>query len=232
MLHGHNQSGLGRATGTDQLTAHAIRGNRFNATDSFPQDVLQLQTYFSEENSSSKVRAIPGEGIDIPIWMLGSSTDSAHLSAALGLPYAFASHFAPAQFRTAINIYRQNFKPSARLNEPYVMACVNVIAADTDAEANKLATSLFQMFKGIVTGDRRYLQPPVEKVEPWTEYEEAIVNQMLAISFIGGPERLRTTMQQFIFEIKIDEIMISSNIYDHEAKLYSYQLFADVLKNN
>ena len=224
--------GLGRAPGTDQLTAHAIRGSRFDAANSFPQDVLQLQTYFSKENGSAKVRAIPGEGIDIPIWILGSSTDSAHLAAAFGLPYAFASHFAPAQFRTAINIYRQNFKPSARLNEPYVMSCVNVIAADTDAEANKLATSLFQMFKGIATGNRRYLQPPVEKMEPWTEYEEAIVNQMLAISFIGGPEKLRTTMQQFISETQVDEVMISSNIYDHEAKLYSYQLFSEVLKKN
>jgi luciferase family oxidoreductase group 1 len=191
-----------------------------------------LQTYFSKENGSAKVRAIPGEGIDIPIWILGSSTDSAHLAAAFGLPYAFASHFAPAQFRTAINIYRQNFKPSARLNEPYVMSCVNVIAADTDAEANKLATSLFQMFKGIATGNRRYLQPPVEKMEPWTEYEEAIVNQMLAISFIGGPEKLRTTMQQFVSETQVDEVMISSNIYDHEAKLYSYQLFSEVLKKS
>jgi len=224
--------GLGRAPGTDQLTAHAIRGGRFDSANSFPQDVLQLQTYFSKDNGSAKVRAIPGEGIDIPIWILGSSTDSAHLAAAFGLPYAFASHFAPAQFRTAINIYRQNFKPSARLNEPYVMSCVNVIAADTDAEANKLATSLFQMFKGIATGNRRYLQPPVEKMEPWTEYEEAIVNQMLAISFIGGPEKLRTTMQQFVSETQVDEVMISSNIYDHEAKLYSYQLFSEVLKKS
>jgi len=224
--------GLGRAPGTDQLTAYAIRGGRFDAANSFPQDVLQLQTFFSKENSSAKVRAIPGEGIDIPIWILGSSTDSAQLAAALGLPYAFASHFAPAQFRTAINIYRQNFKPSASLNEPYVMACVNVIAADTDAEANRLASSLFQMFKGIATGNRKYLQPPVEKMEPWTEYEEAIVNQMLAISFIGGPEKLKTTMQQFVSETQIDEVMISSNIYDHEAKLYSYQLFSEVLKNS
>ena len=224
--------GLGRAPGTDQLTAYAIRGGRFDAANSFPQDVLQLQTYFSKENGLAKVRAIPGEGIDIPIWILGSSTDSAHLAAAFGLPYAFASHFAPAQFRTAINIYRQNFKPSARLNKPYVMACVNVIAADTDAEANKLATSLFQMFKGIATGDRKYLQPPVEKMEAWTEYEEAIVNQMLAISFIGGPEKLKTTMRQFISDTEIDEVMISSNIFDHEAKLYSYQLFSEVLKNN
>ena len=224
--------GLGRAPGTDPVTAHAIRGSRLDAANNFPQDVLQLQTYFSRENASAKVRAIPGEGIDIPIWILGSSTDSAHLAAALGLPYAFASHFAPAHFRAAINIYRHNFKPSESLHEPYVMACVNVIAADTDTEATKLATSLFQMFKGIATGNRQYLQPPMEKMEPWTEYEEAIVNQMLAISFIGGPEKIRTTMQEFVSETQIDEVMISSNIFDHEAKLYSVQLFSEILNNN
>jgi luciferase family oxidoreductase group 1 len=224
--------GLGRAPGTDQLTAHAIRGSRFNAMTDFPQDVLQLQTYFSKENSSARVRAIPGEGADIPIWILGSSTDSAHLAAGLGLPYAFASHFAPAQFNAAITIYRQNFKPSAHLKEPYVMACVNVIAADTDSEANKLATSLFQMFKGIATGDRRYLQPPVEKMEAWTEYEEAVVNQMLSLSFIGGPETIKRNFQQFLNDTQIDEVMISTNIYDHKAKLHSYEVFAEILKNN
>ena len=224
--------GLGRAPGTDQLTAYAIRGGRFNAVNDFPEDIQQLQTYLSKENSSAKVRAIPGEGAEIPIWILGSSTDSAHLAALLGLPYAFASHFAPAQFTAAINIYRQNFKPSVHLQEPYVMACVNVIAADTDAEANKLATSLFQMFKGIATGNRKYLQPPVEEMEEWTEYEQALVNQMLAISFIGGPERIKSTMLQFLIDTQIDEVMVSSNIYDHKAKLHSYKLLAELLKSN
>jgi luciferase family oxidoreductase group 1 len=224
--------GLGRAPGTDQLTAYAIRGSRFNAANDFRQDIEQLQTYFSPENSSAKVRAIPGEGADIPLWILGSSTDSAYLAAELGLPYAFASHFAPAQFSAAINLYRQNFKPSVHLKEPYVMACVNVIAADTDAEANFLATSLFQMFKGIATGNRQYLQPPVHQMEEWTEYEEALVNQMLAISFIGGPEKIKTTMQQFLRDTQIDEIMVSSGIYDHKAKLHSYKLLAEVLKTS
>ncbi|RZL19149.1 MAG: LLM class flavin-dependent oxidoreductase, partial [Pedobacter sp.] len=123
--------GLGRAPGTDQVTAMAIRGERFNGANDFPKDVLKLKQYFSADNAKSSVRAIPGEGLDIPIWILGSSTDSAHLAAALGLPYAFASHFAPAQFLTAIDIYRKEFKPSAQLAEPYVLACVNVVAADT-----------------------------------------------------------------------------------------------------
>ncbi|MEO5909051.1 MAG: LLM class flavin-dependent oxidoreductase, partial [Ginsengibacter sp.] len=134
--------GLGRAPGTDQLTAMALRGDFFNNANEFPQNVMKLQTYFSKENSSAKVRAIPGEGLDVPIWILGSSTDSAQLAGVLGLPYAFASHFAPAQFFAAIDLYRKTFRPSKNLDKPYVLSCVNVIAADTDAEAEKLATSL------------------------------------------------------------------------------------------
>ncbi|MGN6540475.1 MAG: LLM class flavin-dependent oxidoreductase, partial [Ginsengibacter sp.] len=140
--------GLGRAPGTDQLTAMALRGDFFNNANEFPQNVLRLQNYLSKENSNAKVRAIPGEGLDIPIWILGSSTDSAQLAAVLGLPYAFASHFAPGQFFEAIDLYRRLFRPSKHLEKPYVMGCVNVIAADTDAEANLLATSLYQMFLG------------------------------------------------------------------------------------
>lgn len=222
--------GLGRAPGTDQLTAMAIRGERFNAAQDFPQDVLKLQAYFSADNSSSRVRAIPGEGLDVPLWILGSSTDSARLAAAMGLPYAFASHFAPAQFLTAINIYRQNFKPSAHLASPYVLACVNVVAADTDEEARRLATSLQQMFTGVITGKIRLLQPPVDNIdEIWSDYEAEAVSQMLACSFVGGPDKIRTEMQQFLDQTQIDEVMITSNIYDQEARLYSYQLFADIL---
>ncbi len=223
--------GLGRAPGTDQVTAMAIRGERMNAVNSFPQDVLKLQAYFSEENSTSSVRAIPGEGLDIPIWILGSSTDSARLAAALGLPYAFASHFAPAQFLTAINIYRQNFKPSDHLKEPYVLACVNVVAADTDAEANKLATSLYQLFRGIVTGKRSLLQPPVETMEGiWTPYEEEQAEQMLACTFTGNKETLSNDLQQFLDQTQVDELMTTSHIFDHQARLKSYQLLSEVFK--
>lgn len=223
--------GLGRAPGTDQVTAMAIRGERMNAANSFPQDVLKLQAYFSEENSTSSVRAIPGEGLDIPIWILGSSTDSARLAAALGLPYAFASHFAPAQFLTAINIYRQNFKPSDHLKEPYVLACVNVVAADTDAEANKLATSLYQLFRGIVTGKRSLLQPPVETMEGiWTAYEEEQAGQMLACTFTGNKETLSNDLQQFLDQTQVDELMTTSHIFDHQARLKSYQLLSEVFK--
>ncbi|HWW38139.1 LLM class flavin-dependent oxidoreductase [Pedobacter sp.] len=222
--------GLGRAPGTDQLTAMAIRGERFNAANSFPQDVLKLQAYFSSENSTSSVRAIPGEGLDIPIWILGSSTDSARLAAALGLPYAFASHFAPAQFLTAINLYRQNFKPSEHLKEPYVLACVNVIAADTDAEANKLATSLYQLFRGIVTGKRRLLQPPVESMDDiWTDYEEEQASQMLACTFTGSKETIANDLQQFLDQTQVDEIMATAHIFDHQARLRSYGLLAEAM---
>ena len=223
--------GLGRAPGTDQVTAMAIRGERFNAANSFPQDVLKLQAYFSSENNKSSVRAIPGEGLDIPLWILGSSTDSARLAAALGLPYAFASHFAPAQFMTAINIYRQNFKPSDHLKEPYVLSCVNVVAADTDAEANRLVTSLYQLFMGIVTGKRRLLQPPVDNMDDiWDVYEEEQANQMLACTFVGSKATLQQELQEFLDQTGVDEIMATSHIFEHSARLRSYELLAEVFK--
>lgn len=224
--------GLGRAPGTDQLTAMELRGSRFNAANDFPNDVLKLQTFFSKENSDAKVRAIPGEGQDIPIWILGSSTDSAQLAAYFGLPYAFATHFAPAQFFAAMKIYRENFRPSQFLKKPYLMACVNVIAADSDEEANILATSLYQMFIGIITGQRKRLQPPVKNMnEIWTDYEKEAANQMLAFSFIGGPEKIKNDVSAFLTQTGINEIMIISNIYDQKAKLHSYELFADVMNN-
>jgi len=223
--------GLGRAPGTDQLTAMAIRGQNFGAEHNFPQDIQQLQQFFSAENSTSNVRAIPGEGLHIPIWVLGSSTDSARVAAAMGLPYAFASHFAPAYFLEAIRLYRQNFQPSAQLKTPYVMACVNVVAADTDAEANKLSTSVKQLFLGIVTGKRKKLQPPVDDMDDvWNEAAEAAVMQMLAYSFIGGPEKIKKNLQLFAEQTQVNEIMATSHIYDHQAKLHSYKLFSEAMQ--
>jgi luciferase family oxidoreductase group 1 len=222
--------GLGRAPGTDQVTAMAIRGENMSAPNHFPQDVQQLQKLFSAGNANGKIRANPGEGLDIPIWILGSSTDSAHLAAALGLPYAFASHFAPTYFTEAINIYRKNFKPSAQLSAPYIMACVNVVAADTDVEAKHLFTSLQQFFMGVITGKRALLQPPVDSMDTiWNPYEAEAVNQMLAYAFIGGPETIRQEMQEFIAETQIDEVIVTSHIWDHQAKLKSYRLFAEAL---
>lgn len=223
--------GLGRAPGTDQLTSMEIRGERFAAPHNFPQDVLKLQRYLSNANSHSKVRAIPGEGTEVPIWILGSSTESAHLAASYGLPYAFASHFAPTYFLEALQIYKRNFRPSAVLKEPYVMSCVNVIAAPTDEEAEYLSTSLKQLFMGIVTGKRRLLQPPVAHMdEIWDPMEEQSVNQMLAVAFIGGPATLTAQMRSFLAQTEVDEVMVTSHIYNHEARLRSYEIFAEALK--
>lgn len=223
--------GLGRAPGTDQVTAMAIRGENFQASHYFPEDVQSLQNFFSADNYDAKVRAIPGEGIDIPIWILGSSTDSARLAAAKGLPYAFASHFAPAYFLEAIELYRRNFKPSEHLKEPYVMACVNVVMADTDEEAEYISTSVKQLFMGIVTGKRKPLQPPVYDMSTvWNDIEKEAVMQMLAYSFVGGPEKIKRDMEDFVKKTGIDEVMATSHIYDHKARLKSYQLLAEVLK--
>ncbi len=225
--------GLGRAPGTDQPTAMAIRGEqRMIAAQNFPQDVLKLQEYFSLDNSRSSVRAIPGEGLDIPLWILGSSTDSARLAAALGLPYAFASHFAPAQFLTAINLYRQLFKPSEALATPYVMACINVVAADSDAEAERISTSLYRLFKGIITGKRELLQAPVNSIEEvLNEYEMEQVNQMLACTFVGSKATVSEDLKEFIKQTQVDEIMVSAHIYDHQAKLRSYEIVSDIFKS-
>ncbi|MFT3678721.1 MAG: LLM class flavin-dependent oxidoreductase [Ferruginibacter sp.] len=224
--------GLGRAPGTDQLTALEIRGANFGAEHNFPKDIQKLQTFFSADNSDSKVRAVPGEGLDIPIWILGSSTESAMVAASMGLPYAFACHFAPAQFTAAIELYREHFRPSEKLKSPYIMACVNVVAADTDAAANKLATSVQQLFVGVVSGRRKLLQPPVDDMSSiWTEAEAYQVKQMLAYSFIGSREKLKTNMQLFLETTQVNEIMATAHIFDQEARLYSYQCFAEVMQH-
>jgi luciferase family oxidoreductase group 1 len=222
--------GLGRAPGTDQVTAMAIRGQNMNAAFHFPKDVETLQSYFSDEDYQGEVRAVPGEGLDIPIWILGSSTDSARLAAAKGLPYAFASHFAPTYFKEAIAIYRDNFKPSAQLGRPYIMACVNVVAADTDEEAEYLSTSVKQMFRGIVTGKRQPLLPPVESmVGVWSYLEQAAVMEMLAYSFIGSKEKIHAKLSEFVRENGVDEIMATTHIYDHQARLKSLRLLAEAM---
>ena len=224
--------GLGRAPGTDPVTAVAIRGQRMAGGNDFLQDILELGTYFSEENRTGKVRAIPCEGLDIPIWILGSSTESARLAGLLGLPYAFASHFAPAQFLSAINLYRESFKTAKHVHQPYVIACVNVIAADTDARAKRLATSMQQLFLGIVTGKRNLMQPPIDSMEGiWSEYEEASVSQMLSCSFIGGPEKIREEINRFADHTHLDELMLSSPIYDHRDRLRSYKIFSEIMNS-
>lgn len=225
--------GLGRAPGTDQLTSIAIRGNNFGAEHNFPMDIQQLQQFFSAENSNGKIRAIPGEGLDIPIWVLGSSTDSARVAAAMGLPYAFASHFAPTYFLEAIDIYRKNFKPSVYCKEPYVMACVNVVAADTDQEAARLATSVQQLFLGVITGKRRLLQPPTDVMDDiWSEQEAMAVQQMLTYTFIGSQSTITAKLRSFVKQTGVNEIMATSHIYEHVDRKKSYQIFSSAVRKN
>jgi luciferase family oxidoreductase group 1 len=218
--------GLGRAPGTDQLTIQALRRDRYAAME-FPQNVKELQTYFSVENRTASVRAFPGEGLDIPIWILGSSTDSAYLAASMGLPYAFASHFAPAHLHAALRIYHENFVPSDHLSAPYTMACVNVIAADTNEEAQRLGTSIKEQFLGILTGKRELLQAPNPDKE-WDPLEEAALEQMIAYTFVGGPEKVKAELQAFIDKTQVDELMIASAIYDHEARVKSYEILKSI----
>ncbi|MDT3401351.1 LLM class flavin-dependent oxidoreductase [Mucilaginibacter terrae] len=224
--------GLGRAPGTDQLTAFAIRGENFRVEQDFPGDIRRLQQFFSSENSTSKVRAIPGEGLDIPLWILGSSPESAFVAAELGLPYAFASHFAPAHFMSAIALYREHFKPSGRLKEPYVLACVNVIAAASDQEADRLFTSLQQFFLGIVSDKRKPLQPPVDSMDGlWKYHERVATERMLAYSFVGSPEKLRSELSAFLQQSQVNEVMATSHVFDHQARLDSYRIFAETVKS-
>ncbi|GGG42764.1 LLM class flavin-dependent oxidoreductase [Hymenobacter glacieicola] len=221
--------GLGRAPGTDQLTAQALRRDQHTAANDFPRNVQELQTYLSAENRGSRVRAVPGEGLDIPMWLLGSSTYSAQLAALLGLPFAFASHFAPTYLHEALGLYRRNFRPSDQLSEPYAMACVNVIAADTDEEAERLATSFYVFALGIIRGTTLPLQPPLDTMEGyWTDYEEAAVRQMMTYVFIGGPSTIARQLEAFVAQTQVAELMVVSHIYDHAARLRSYEILAEL----
>jgi luciferase family oxidoreductase group 1 len=217
--------GLGRAPGTDQPTAEAIRKDFFEQAQRFPQNVSKLQEYFSSENETGKVRAFPAEGLKVPIWILGSSMDSAALAAAYGLPYAFAGHFAPKLMIQAFEFYRGNFQPSEYLDKPKTMACLNIIAADTNEEAELLSTSLYQMFLNLIRNDRKGLQPPVPSLDDiMNEAERFHVNQMTAGTFTGNKEQLKTDLKKFIDYARIDELMVTSPIFDHQAKLKSIQI--------
>lgn len=226
--------GLGRAPGTDQITALALRRNLEGAGEDFAQNLRELRTYLSSDNAGSRVRAIPGEGLDIPIWLLGSSTYSAQLAGMLGLPFAFASHFAPNLLHTAIQVYRDSFRPSESLKEPYVMAGVNVIAAETDEEAGFLSTSLYTAFLNVITGKRTTLQPPVKDMRSvWNEAERYAVMQMLQYTFIGGRDTIDSKMQDFVESTGVDEIMVASQIFDHGARVRSYEIVSGLcLKKN
>lgn len=220
--------GLGRAPGSDQVTARALRRNLSSDADEFPQDVMELMDYFSSEQKRA-VRAVPGAGLHVPIWILGSSLFGAQLAAALGLPYAFASHFAPAQMMQAIALYRAKFQPSAQCEKPYVMLGFNVFAADTDDEAKFRATSMQQAFVNLRSGHPARLPPPMadylSRIGP---QERALLDQVLPCSAIGSPETVARELKAFIQRTSADELMITSQIFDHAARLRSYEITATV----
>jgi luciferase family oxidoreductase group 1 len=220
--------GLGRAPGTDQVTSHALRRSLKGDVDDFPNDVVELINYLGPRDEAARVRAIPGEGTQVPVWLLGSSTYSAQLAAMLGLPFGFASHFAPTYLKDALQIYRSRFQPSQFLQEPYALACVNVIAADSDEEAEYIATSFYQMALGMIRNQRRPMQPPIKTMDGfWSDQEKAAIQHMMHFSFIGSGEKVKNELSAFLNDTGVDEIMIASHIYDLEAKKRSYSLMAE-----
>jgi len=222
--------GLGRAPGTDIPTAQAIRSDFMNAAHSFPVEVGKIENYFSAGNKSSKVRVPIAEGVSVPIYILGSSTDSAHLSAKKGLPYAFASHFASTHLHSALAIYREEFQPTGVLEKPYTIAGVNVIVADTDEEAERSFTSLIKMFFGVLTGNSQPLQPPTEMTSDLKEIlRHPTVHQMLKYSFVGSKEVVKEQIRGFIEETKVDELIMVSNIFALEDRVKSAKLFAEII---
>jgi luciferase family oxidoreductase group 1 len=219
--------GLGRAPGTDQRTLRALRRNPMDA-ESFPQDVLELQAYFGDLQPGQVVQAVPGTGLKVPLWILGSSLFGAQLAAALGLPYAFASHFAPADLMPALAIYRENFRPSAQLDKPYAMVGANVIVADSDAEARRLFTSPQQAFTNLLRGARGQLLPPIDDIERyWAPHEKAQAQRMLECSFVGSSDTVRSGLGRFVADTGADEVIVAAAIYEHAARLRSYELLAE-----
>ena len=221
--------GVGRAPGTDGYTAKALGRNPMTINTQFPKQISELQTYFSSDNSSALVRAIPGEGSNIPIYMLGSSTDSAHLAAELGLPYAFAGHFAPEMMEMAFKIYHERFEPSAQLDKPYTIACVNGMAAESDQEAEKIASTLYLTFLGLIRNERRPYAKPVENMDAiWSAQEKSHLLQKLKYSFVGSKETVKTQLTEFQARFNVDEIMINSAIFDPQARKDSYRILQEV----
>ena len=221
--------GVGRAPGTDQQTTRALRRERMGSADTFPQDLIELQAYFRPAVSGQAVRAVPGAGLNIPIWLLGSSLFSAELAASLGLPYAFAGHFAPDQMIDAFDIYRRRFQASESLDQPYTMAGVSVIAAETDTEARRLFTSLQQQFISLRLGTPGPLPPPIDHPEiTWSPIEKATLNHTLREAIVGSRETIRAGFESFLARTGVDEIMVTAQIFDHSARLRSFEIVSEV----
>lgn len=223
--------GLGRAPGTDQRTMHALRRDSRSDGQDFPQQLDELRTYFDPSLASEPmhVRAIPGEGLSIPIWLLGSSGFSAQLAGQLGLPFAFASHFSPDNTLPALELYHHHFQPSEVLDEPYAMVGVNIIAADTDEEAQRLATSMQQQFLNLMRNTPTQLLPPVESMdEIWSEQEKTVLMQQLRTSIIGSPQTVKEKLQKFLNLTQAEEMMVNTQIFDHQARLRSFEIVAEI----
>lgn len=223
--------GLGRAPGSDQATAYALRRTLNTQVDDFPAQVEELEAYF-RGGPDARVRAVPGDGLNVPLWLLGSSGFSAQLSAHKGLPFSFASHFAPDYTLPALKLYRDHFKPSSALQEPYAMLGVNIIAADTDEQATWLATSQQQQFLGIRKGEPSKLKPPIDNIdEVWSQADRASVEQSLdsGTTIVGRPETVKRKLASFIEKTKADEIIINTQIYDQKARLRSYEIVAELM---
>jgi luciferase family oxidoreductase group 1 len=224
--------GLGRAPGTDQPTARALRRDLAASADRFPEDVQELQHYFEAPEPGQKIRAIPGAGLQVPIWLLGSSLFSAQLAAHLGLPFAFASHFAPADMMDALRLYRHLFKPSKQLDRPYAMLGINIIVGTTDAEARRQFTSLQQSFTYLRRGTPGQIPPPIDDIESfWSPAEKALASQTLTVSAVGSPETVVRALQNFLDVTHPDELMITAHIYDHKARLDSFERVAALRSN-
>ncbi len=220
--------GLGRAPGTDQLTLRALRRDP-NSSDSFPRDVLELQALLAPLQPGQTIQAVPGAGTEVPLWILGSSTFGAQLAAEFGLPYAFASHFAPEALDVALEIYRARFKPSKQLAKPHAMVGVNIIAADDDAEAWRLATTQQMSFADLHRGARGLSKPPIDDIETyWSPPEKALASRMLACSIVGARDKVRAGMERFIARTGADELMIVSDVFDHAARLRSFEIIAGI----
>jgi len=220
--------GLGRAPGTDQLTVRALRRD-WSSAEEFPQDVLELQALLGPPQPDQRIVAVPGANSNVPLWILGSSLYGAQLAAMLGLPYAFASHFAPAALLQALEVYRSMFKPSAQQAAPYAMAGLHVVAADTDEEARRLFTSTQQQFTNMVRNRRGKLQPPIDDIDTyWTPQEKVQAESMMKYAVYGSPATVRRGLEEFIALTRADELMVVSAIYDHAARLRSYEILANL----
>jgi luciferase family oxidoreductase group 1 len=229
LYEGRIDLGLGRAPGTDALTMRALRRSVTSSADTFPQDVVELQAYFREVQPGQLVQAVPGAGLEVPIWLLGSSLFSAQLAARLGLPFAFASHFAPDHLMDALDIYRSTFQPSATLERPYAMVGAQIFAADTDEEARRLFTSPQQQWANRFRGLAGPLPAPIDTMQGrWSPAEEAQISHMLTYAFVGSAETVRRGLERFIAQTRADELILAAQIYDHAARLRCYEITADV----